>query len=159
MDLAMSTRSGMLTAGLVTLAAVGVAVVGVSALVEPAPVPPFECTVVSVYDGDGPIHCRELDAAGHTIRIRLQGIAAREMDGSCRPGHPCPAASAEAARDSLRRLAQGQHLTCHQVGISYERTVAWCARADGVDLSCAQIRAGVALRWPRYDPEGRLISC
>jgi endonuclease YncB( thermonuclease family) len=156
---AMSTSSSMLTAGLVTLAALGAAVVGVAAWEEAKPAAPFECTVVSVYDGDGPIHCRELDAAGRTIRIRLQGIAAREMDGSCRPGHPCPAASAEAARDSLRRLAQGRHLTCHQVGISYERTVAWCARADGIDLSCAQIRAGVAVRWPRYDPEGRLSRC
>ena len=143
----------------------GTAVVGMTGLVvagsawlAPADVP-FACTVASVHDGDGPIHCREVDADGRTIRIRLSGIAAREMDGSCRPGHPCPAASAEAARDSLRRLAQGQQLTCHYVGRSYGRAVAWCSRADGVDLSCAQIRAGVALRWERFDPEGRLNGC
>ena len=150
---------GILIGGMLTLAAVGAAVVGVSAWVTPTASADFACTVTSVHDGDGPIHCRELGVDGRPIRIRLSGIAAREMDGSCRPGHPCPAASAEAARASLRRLAQGQHLTCHRVGISYERTVAWCARSDGVDLSCAQIRAGVAMRWPRYDPDNRLGGC
>jgi endonuclease YncB( thermonuclease family) len=38
----------------------------------------FACTPVAVYDGDGPVWCAE------GPRIRLAGIAAREMDGTCR---------------------------------------------------------------------------
>ena len=48
----------------------------------------FQCTPVAVWDGDGPIWCAE------GPHIRLSGIAAREIDGSCRPGHPCPNADA-----------------------------------------------------------------
>lgn len=58
---------------------------------------PFNCTPVAVYDGDGPIWCAE------GPRIRLAGIAAQELDETCRPGHPCPAGSG-AARDALARL-------------------------------------------------------
>lgn len=46
----------------------------------------FTCTPIPVWDGDGPIWCAE------GPKIRLAGIAARELDGSCRPAHPCPAA-------------------------------------------------------------------
>ena len=42
----------------------------------------FACTPVQVWDADGPIWCAE------GPRIRLHGIAAREMDGTCRHGHP-----------------------------------------------------------------------
>lgn len=61
----------------------------------------FSCTPTAVWDGDGPIWCAE------EPKIRLSGIAAREMDGTCRPGHPCPLASAEASRDALVRLLGG----------------------------------------------------
>ncbi len=40
----------------------------------------FSCTPIKVYDGDGPIWCAE------GLRVRLAGIAAREMSGECRPG-------------------------------------------------------------------------
>lgn len=52
----------------------------------------FNCTPTRVWDGDGPIWCEE------GPRIRLSGIAAREMDGSCSKGHPCPSASPEQSR-------------------------------------------------------------
>ena len=55
----------------------------------------FRCTPSHVWDGDGPIWCEE------GPRLRLAGIAARELDGTCSPGHPCPSASAENARDAL----------------------------------------------------------
>src|SRR3546814_10799127 len=61
----------------------------------------FICTPVRVWDGDGPIWCRV------GPRIRLAGIAAREIDGSCRRGHPCPGASGIAARDTLVRVLGG----------------------------------------------------
>src|SRR3546814_20850472 len=55
----------------------------------------FACTPTRVWDGDGPIWCRE------GMHVRLAGIAAREIDGSFRPGQPCPEASALAARSPL----------------------------------------------------------
>jgi endonuclease YncB( thermonuclease family) len=58
----------------------------------------FICTPTHVWDGDGPVWCKE------GPRLRLAGIAARELDGSCSPGHPCPAASGDAARDALVTL-------------------------------------------------------
>jgi hypothetical protein len=70
----------------------------------------FTCTPIRVWDGDGPIWCRE------GPRIRLAGIAAREIDGSCRTGHPCPRASGIVARDTLVRLlggAKGRSATGH----------------------------------------------
>jgi endonuclease YncB( thermonuclease family) len=44
----------------------------------------FPCTPTHVWDGDGPIWCAE------GPRVRLAGIAAREMDETCKSGHPCP---------------------------------------------------------------------
>lgn len=58
----------------------------------------FSCTPTAVYDGDGPVWCAE------GPRIRLAGIATREMDGTCRSNQPCPAASAEHSRDQLVQL-------------------------------------------------------
>ncbi|PKP86514.1 MAG: hypothetical protein CVT76_11155, partial [Alphaproteobacteria bacterium HGW-Alphaproteobacteria-15] len=55
----------------------------------------FVCTPIAVWDGDGPIWCAE------GPKIRVGNIAAREMDETCRPGHPCPAASGAAARDAV----------------------------------------------------------
>ncbi|MFV0622642.1 thermonuclease family protein [Sphingomonas sp. ac-8] len=112
----------------------------------------FECHVTSVYDGDGPIHCAE------GPKIRLSAIAAREMDGSCRPGHPCPTASAGEAKAALERLALGQTLRCERTGTSYDRVTAWCWRPDGIQLNCAMVEGGYAARWARYDVDHRLCS-
>ena len=105
----------------------------------------FTCTPTHVWDGDGPVWCRE------GPRIRLSGIAAREADGTCRPNQPCPRASAEAARDTLvaligrptgrsrqgHILVTGPPLTCASEGDGVgSRTAAWCRTAGGVDLSC-----------------------
>ena len=59
------------------------------------------CTPIAVFDGDGPIWCDE------GPKIRLAGIAAREIDGTCRPHHPCPDASGIEARDALVLLLGG----------------------------------------------------
>ena len=58
----------------------------------------FNCTPEAVWDGDGPVWCKE------GPRIRLSGIAARELDGSCSDGHPCPDAGGITARDALVQL-------------------------------------------------------
>ncbi|WP_323810653.1 thermonuclease family protein [Sphingobium baderi] len=119
----------------------------------------FACTPVRVWDGDGPVWCRE------GPRIRLGGIAAREIDGSCRRGQPCPRASGIAARDALVRLlggAKGRTGTGHILvtgprlqcrsngGAKGDRTGAWCSAPRIGDLSCAMIATGTVLRWNRY---------
>jgi endonuclease YncB( thermonuclease family) len=103
----------------------------------------FNCTVSSVTDGDT-FRCSD------GTRIRLSGVAARERDGTCRAGHPCPNAPADAATSQLRALASGQVLTCRSVGVIYGRVAAFCRRQDGVDLSCAMVSSGTAARWNRY---------
>lgn len=119
----------------------------------------FDCTPTAVWDGDGPIWCAE------GPHIRLSGIAAREMDGSCRPGHPCPAADPVAARDHLAELVgtpQGKLRTGHVKvggptmrcrsagGAGGTRTAAFCVSPKSGDLSCAMVRDGYAARWDRY---------
>jgi endonuclease YncB( thermonuclease family) len=116
----------------------------------------FLCTPVAVWDGDGPIWCAE------GPHIRLQGVAARERDGTCRTGHPCPAASGIAARDALVDLLGGPRgvrptghvivsagtMRCRSTGHARgNRTGAWCELADGRDLNCALIATGTAVRW------------
>lgn len=119
----------------------------------------FACTPIAVYDGDGPIWCKE------GPKIRLAGIAAREMGGTCRSNQPCPETSAIASRDYLAALVgqrvgqrpeghvivRGPTLTClSQGGGRGSRTAAWCRTAQGVDLSCAMVKSGMALRWAQY---------
>lgn len=65
-----------------------------AALIVPAS-QEFTCTPTRVWDGDGPIWCEE------GPRIRLTGIATRELDGTCREDQPCPDASGERARNAL----------------------------------------------------------
>jgi endonuclease YncB( thermonuclease family) len=119
----------------------------------------FTCTPTKLWDGDGPIHCAE------GPRVRLSGIAAREMDGTCSPGHPCPDASAQAARDRLAELlggatgvaakghveVAGPALACRSAGgAGGTRTVAWCVSPSAGDLSCAMLASGTVARWDRY---------
>lgn len=119
----------------------------------------FTCTPVRVWDGDGPLWCAE------GPKVRLAGIAAREMDGSCRDNQPCPRVPAEASRDVLVRLlgkpagrsreghvlVRGSSLRCRSVGgAGGSRTAVWCVSPTAGDLSCAMVRSGAALRWGRY---------
>jgi endonuclease YncB( thermonuclease family) len=119
----------------------------------------FQCTPTHVWDGDGPIWCAE------GPKVRLAGIAAREMDGTCKPGHPCPGATATAARDGLARLlgkvtgtaptghllVKGPPLRCRsEGGAGGKRTAAWCISPVHGDISCEMVKAGLAVRWARY---------
>ena len=119
----------------------------------------FTCTPTAVWDGDGPIWCAE------GPRVRLAGIAAREIDGECRDGHPCPTTGGVAARDRLVGLLGGPKgklgtghikvsaapMRCLSDGSGVgNRTAAWCKLSGGTDLNCAMIKSGAALRWPRY---------
>lgn len=118
----------------------------------------FSCTVLSVYDGDGPINCAELDLAGQPVQVRLRGIEAREPDNSCYHPDLCPQASGAEAKAELARLAVGR-LECISFGPSYGRVDASCVNESGTDVSCAMLKSGTAVRWAQYDPEGRLIAC
>lgn len=117
----------------------------------------FPCTVLSVYDGDGPINCAEIDAQGRQVSVRLRGIEAREPDNSCQ-AEICPEMSGEEAKATLTRLAVGR-LQCTSFGPSYNRIDASCRNPADVDISCEMIRSGAAVRWPEYDREQRLVNC
>lgn len=119
----------------------------------------FTCTPVAVYDGDGPVWCAE------GPHVRIAGIAAREMDGTCRDNQPCPAASAVQARDALVDLfggprgtystghirVSGAAMTCRSEGSAGgTRTAAWCTLPSGQDLSCTMVATGTVLKWDRY---------
>jgi len=119
----------------------------------------FKCTPVAVWDGDGPIWCAE------GPRIRISGVAAREMDGTCRANQPCPAVGALEARDRLVKLfggatgklktghitVKGLAMTCiSEGGAGGIRTAAWCKSPVFGDLSCAVVVSGGAVRWSRY---------
>lgn len=136
-------------AGLAVLAAGAFAWTGAPPSLEADASDTFTCTVAGITDGDT-FRCAEQGADGRQVRIRLSGVAARERDGSCSEGHPCPSASAEAATAELRELATSQVLTCRNVGSTYGRIAAFCRRADGIDLSCAMVESGTALRWDRH---------
>lgn len=118
----------------------------------------FPCTVLSVYDGDGPINCSEKDTKGKQVIVRLRGIEAREADNKCPRANLCPKASGEESKAALTRLAVGR-LQCTSFGPSYNRVDASCRSPTGADLSCEMLRAGAAVRWPEFDPEGRLKRC
>jgi endonuclease YncB( thermonuclease family) len=124
----------------------------------------FTCTPTRVWDGDGPIWC------GEGMKIRLAGVAAREIDGSCRAWQPCPTASGVAARDRLVELlggargttsdghilVSGPRLSCLSEGRAKgTRTGAWCTSPETGDLSCAMIASGLALRWRTFDPDNK----
>ena len=119
----------------------------------------FRCTPTSVWDGDGPIWCAE------GPKVRIAGVAAREIDGTCQSNQPCPMVGGIEARDRLVRLFGGRRgvlpeghivvtaptMTCRSVGSAGgSRTAAWCSSPVFGDLSCAVVRQGGAVRWPKY---------
>lgn len=97
--------------------------------------------------------------------MRLAGIAAREIDGTCRSSQPCHHLNPQIARDALarlvgvplgmgrngHRLVRGDKLHCSSLGgAGGNRTAAWCFSARTGDISCAMVSGGWALRWDRY---------
>lgn len=118
----------------------------------------FPCTVLGVTDGDGPIMCAEQNLDGQQVQVRIRGIEARDEDNVCRIASGCTEMSWEEGRAVLRDIARDR-ITCESYGLSYDRVDAFCLTPDGVDVSCELIRMGAAVRWPEFDPEGRLRGC
>lgn len=108
----------------------------------------LSCRVVSVTDGDT-FRCAE------GTRIRLSAIDTPEMPGSCRPGRSCAPGDPYKAKAALARLISGRTVQCEPAGKSYNRVAAWCS-VGGMDLSCAMVRSGHAIRLPQFDRQGRL---
>lgn len=108
--------------------------------------PSFTCDVVRVNDGDT-LRCAD------GVRVRLHAVAAREIDETCSPGHPCPEASAIAAREVLMRLAANRTITCTPIGTSYDRVTAICRNDRGVEINCAMIESGTTVVWDRFNRE------
>lgn len=102
------------------------------------------CSVSRINDGDT-LRCQD------GTRIRLHAVAARETDGTCTPGHPCPEASAEAATRTLQRLAGGQTIRCQTTGQSYNRVTAICWTPAGEEINCAMVRSGTTMLWDRFN--------
>lgn len=106
----------------------------------------FSCDVARITDGDT-LRCAD------GTKVRLNAVAARETDGTCSAGHPCPSASAEEATAKLADLARGHTLQCRQTGTSYGRKAAICVNEDGIEINCAMVESGTALIWPEYARE------
>lgn len=103
----------------------------------------FSCRVTNVHDGDT-LRCSD------GTRVRLHAVAAREIDETCSKGHPCPTASAAAARLELVKLAGDRTLDCRRTGRSYNRVTAICDNDEGVEVNCAMVRSGTTLVWDRF---------
>ena len=119
----------------------------------------FECTPTRVWDGDGPIWCAE------GPHVRLSGVAAMEIDGSCKRGHPCPVSDPIKSRDGLvllvgrptgtaregHILVTGPTMTCVSDGSAgRNRTAAFCVSPKSGDISCAMIKRGFAAKWDKF---------
>jgi endonuclease YncB( thermonuclease family) len=118
----------------------------------------FSCTVLSVTDGDGPVMCAEQDQSGNQVQVRMRGIEAQDEDGGCRIATGCTDMTWQEGKAVLTRIA-GARMQCTSYGLTYERVDSACVNAEGVDVSCELIRMGAAVRWPQFDPEGRLANC
>jgi micrococcal nuclease len=126
------------------------------------------CIAATVIDGDS-LRCRAVRAEAAwgvaedgPVEVRLLAIDAPDRRSSrpCRGGygdHVCNEAGARRASASLRRaLSLGPVRLDPVTRDRYGRMVAM-ASAGGVDLSCYQLRAGVARYIARYD-NGRRVA-
>lgn len=99
--------------------------------------PALICDSPNITDGD------TLRCEGE--RVRLVGIDAPEMPGSCRPGRRCVAGDPHRSAAYLTSITRTEVRCSPQGKDHYDRTLARC-EANGVDLSCAMIKSGYAER-------------
>lgn len=90
-------------------------------------------------------------------RYRLLGIDAPELPGHCRIGRDCAPGDPVASKAALASLVDGKQVRLEVVGKDrYGRGLA-LASVGGVDLSCAQVKAGRAVYVAKWD-DGRRLS-
>ena len=87
--------------------------------------------------------------------MRVEGINARELDGTCRGRAPCPAMSGPDAKAVMTGLIADGATYRIQYLDRYDRPVVEVRLADGRDLACALIAEGAAARWEDYWPNGK----
>lgn len=98
----------------------------------------LSCPSVAVTDGDT-FRCG-------TVRVRMYGIDAPELDGHCRPGRQCVEGDPVASTRNLERLIAGRTVACQSIEQDrYGRTVGRCFAGE-LDLSCEQVAGGFAVR-------------
>lgn len=84
-------------------------------------------------------------------RIRLLGIDAPELPGHCRTGRICALGDPWRSKANITILLRRAPLTIRRLGRDrYGRTLA-AVSAGGRDLSCEQLRAGLATYRPDWD--------
>lgn len=103
----------------------------------------FLCAIAWIIDGDTFI-CSD------GRHVRLAGIDAPEIH-ACPRWRQCTAGDPRASLRNLIRIAKGRTARCSKVGTSYDRTLAFC-RLGTVDLACAQLRGGYAIRRYSFGP-------
>lgn len=89
--------------------------------------------VVRVIDGDTFV-------LADGTRIRVWGLDAPERDE----------AGGSAATEALGDLILGHHVSCEDMGKSYNRTVGRCLLEDGTDPAAEMIRLGVSTQYCRF---------
>jgi len=108
----------------------------------PAALPPpaIICERPWVSDGDT-LSCRNLGP-----RVRLVGIDAPELPGHCNPGRRCTPGNGAASKQHLVTLVRSGPVVVRPQGFDrYDRILARVS-VNGVDLSCAMVERGAAVR-------------
>lgn len=92
-------------------------------------------------------------------RLRLNGIDAPEMPGHCRRGRHCAPGDPFASKAALAADVDGRWVSYDVLKVDrYERLVVE-ARANGVDLSCAQLQSGHAIYRGDWDERKLVAAC
>ncbi|AEG50780.1 nuclease (SNase domain-containing protein) [Sphingobium chlorophenolicum L-1] len=97
---------------------------------------------------------------GGTLRvngehIRLLGIEAPDIAARCRKGGNCPPADPRRSKDSLKHSLRDPITIIPVARDAAGRTVA-IIYAGGLNVSCEQLRKGMAVYRPRWDSDRRL---
>jgi endonuclease YncB( thermonuclease family) len=93
-----------------------------------------------IVDGD----TLALTLAGGTLRVRLHGMDAPELDQTCPDAEGALLACGGAATAAMEDLIAGRPVRCVSQGnVNYDRLVAVCS-VDGIDLGGALVERGLA---------------
>ncbi|GAY22683.1 MULTISPECIES: thermonuclease family protein [Sphingobium] len=87
--------------------------------------------------------------------IRLIGIEAPDIVGRCRKGKTCPEDSSRRSKESLKHALRDPITIVPVARDAYGRTVA-IVYAGGLNMSCEQLRKGMAVYRPAWDMGRRL---